>query len=235
MRPFTLSALAWALLAAGPASAEFAIANCTMAKGCTCRLSDMTLSDFEMVTQAKPPAGARDMTLVQVPGRDPYWTSADRTSINVLHGGSGQCDLQLFNDTAPEDGNWRITAGQPDLSACPMLKGKMPGVAGMSSEVRRITWNGRFHPSRISDLGGMVEWRKAGPRTWRGTMAGGKQGKSGAKVEHGMTLENPRRIRGWSLFEFNIDLPGEQQATLSAMGMPMQCRSYTPFTAQRVS
>lgn len=230
-----LLALALAWLPFAPAQAEFAIANCTMSKGCSCRLADLTVADFELITRTRAPAGARDMTLVQVPGTDPYWTSVDRTQINTTYGGMGQCDLQLFNSDGPEDGNWKITAGQPDLSACPMLQGKMPAGGLSESATRRIVWNGSFHPSRLTDAGPPVDWRKVGHNSWRGTLFNDQRGTSGAKVVHGMRLENPRLIRGWSLFEFNINLPAEQAAVLSSMGTPIQCRSYTPFVARRTS
>lgn len=235
MRTYGLLTLLFAASFAAPARAEFAIAECSISNGCSCRMADLTVADFELLTNTTAPDGARDMTLVHVPGSDPYWTSVDRTQINNTYGGTGQCDLQLFNSHGPEDGNWKVTAGQPDLSACPMLKGKMPVGGLMESATRHIEWEGSFHPSRLSDAGPPVDWRKVGRNSWRGTLFNDQRGTSGAKVVHGMTLENPRLIRGWSLFEFKIDLPAEEAAILSSMGMPMQCRSYTRFVARRTS
>lgn len=234
---FRLAALLVAIVFAAPAHAEFVIAKCAPSSGCTCRLADLTVADFVLLTGAPAPRGARDMTLVHVAGADPYWTGADRTDVNVTYGGSGQCDVQLFDATAPEDGNWAITADPPDLSACPMLQGKMPAGAALSGASRKIAWGGTFHPSRLSDAGGPpVDWRKVGGDSWRGTLFDEKRGSTAAaKVVHGMRLASPRLVRGWSLFEFHLDVPAEQAAAMRAMGVPMQCRSLTNFTARRTS
>lgn len=234
MRALMLVFIAWALVASTPARAEFVIAKCTVSGGCTCRLSDLSVDDLELITGERTPDGARDMTLVHVEGRDPYWTRADRTRINVLHGGAGQCDVQLFPPMTPEDGQWRIAAEPTDLSRCPMLRGKGLDTGGMQSATRNIQWGGSFHPSKLMDAGNApVQWRKTGDNSWQGVMADEKQGSSGARVVHGFTLVSPRLIRGYSLFDFKLDMPAQEAAILSSMGMPMQCRSYTPFVARR--
>lgn len=217
-----------------PARAEFVIAKCTMAGGCQCRLADLTIADMEMITGEKMPAGAKDMTMVTVPGRDPYWTRADRTEINIAYGGMGQCDVQLFDAMAPEDGRWTIQMGASDLSACPMLKGKTMNMGGLQSTTRNIQWGGSFHPSKLADAGNVSQrWSKVGENSWRGTMVDDQRAGGGASVIHGYTLVTPRLIRGYSLFTFNMDMPPEQAAIMASMGMPMNCRSYTPFTARK--
>lgn len=217
-----------------PARAEFVIAKCSMAGGCQCRLADLTIADMEMITGEKMPAGAKDMTMVTVPGRDPYWTRADRTEINVAYGGMGQCDVQLFDAMAPEDGNWTIQMAASDLSACPMLKGKTMNTGGITSATRNIQWGGSFHPSKLADAGNASQrWSKVGENSWRGTMVDDQRSGGGASVVQGYTLVTPRLIRGYSLFTFNIDMPPEQAAMMASMGMPMNCRSYTPFTARK--
>lgn len=231
--PLLLSAML-ACAAATPARAEFVIASCTQSAGCTCRLADLTVDDLALVTGEKPPAGARDMTLVHTPGRDPYWTSADRTEINVLHGGAGQCDVQLFAEMVPENGTWTLSAEQTNLERCPMLRGKALENAGLRSATRSIVWDGAFHPSKLIDAdAGSIRWKKIGDNRWRGTLFDEKRGgTSGATVQHEFTLVTPRLIQGLSSFDFNIDVPAEQAAIMASMGVPMQCSSRTPFTAR---
>src|SRR5690606_36031705 len=170
MRTYGLLTLLFAASFAAPARAELAIAECSISNGCSCRMADLTVADFELLTNTTAPDGARDMTLVHAPGSDPYWTSVDRTQVNNHHGGTGPSDLQPYNHHGPEDANWKVTAGQPDLSACPMLKGKMPVGGLMESATRHIEWEGSFHPSRLSDAGPPVDWRKVGRNSWRGTL-----------------------------------------------------------------
>lgn len=217
-----------------PARAEFAIANCSMSAGCQCRLADLTISDLELLTGKKTPQGAKDMTLVRVPGRDPYWTKMNRTEINSEYGGMGQCDLQLFDPLRPEDGNWVIEAHSTDISACPMLRGKNIDTGGLRSATRNIQWGGSFHPSKLTDAGNVQPvWSKVGANSWRGTLVDDQRSGGGASVVHGYTLVTPRLIRGYSLFTFKIDVPAQEAAILASMGMPMNCRSFTPFTAVR--
>ncbi|MFN3609261.1 MAG: hypothetical protein ACK4Y9_09370 [Hyphomonas sp.] len=217
-----------------PAHAEFVIAKCSIAAGCQCKLADVTVADMELITGEKAPKGAKDQTLVMVPGRDPYWTAGDRTEINVTYGGMGQCDVQLFDAMAPEDGNWTIQIAATDLSACPMLRGKGVDMGGLKSASRNIQWGGKFHPSKLADAGNVEQrWSKVGENSWRGTMMDDQRSGGGASVIHGYTLVNPRLIKGYSLFNFNIDMPSEEAAIMASMGMPMNCRSYTPFTARK--
>jgi hypothetical protein len=231
MFPRILVLLLIAVAAAGNARAEFVIARCGISDGCACSLSNLSIADFELVTGRSAPEGARDMTLVMVRGQDPYWTRADRTQINVVHGGTGQCDVQLFPPMLPVDGVWTIKAEATDLSACPLLRGKSIDTA-IGGGTRSIQWQGSFHPSKLMQAGGAnVRWAKMGENSWRGTLVNEQRGAaSGAKVVHGFTLVSPRLIRGWSLFDFKIDVPREQASAMAAMGVPMQCRSYTPFT-----
>ncbi|PKP82621.1 MAG: hypothetical protein CVT79_04035 [Alphaproteobacteria bacterium HGW-Alphaproteobacteria-18] len=228
---FGLAALFFLAL---PAQAEFVIAKCTMAGGCQCRLADLTIADMEMITGEKMPKGAKDQTMVMVPGRDPYWTAGDRTEINIAYGGMGQCDVQLFDAMAPEDGNWSIQMAATDLSACPMLRGKGVEMGTLKSTSRNIQWGGKFHPSKLADPGNVEQrWSKVGENSWRGTMMDDQHAGGGASVIHGYTLVNPRLIKGYSLFNFKIDMPPEEAAIMASMGMPMNCRSYTPFTARK--
>lgn len=234
MRIPILLSVVLACATATPVRAEFVIASCTQSAGCTCRLADLTVDDLALVTGERPPADARDMTLVHVPGRDPYWTATDRTQINVLHGGTGQCDVQLFADMVPEDGTWTLSAEKTDLARCPMLRGKALENAGLRSATRNIVWNGKFHPSNLIDAGGAsIRWESIGENRWRGTLFDEKRGgNSGATVQHEFTLVTPRLIRGLSSFDFNIDVPAEQAAMMASMGVPMQCSSRTPFIAR---
>ena len=213
------------------------IAMC-MEGGCSCHVPGTTLADVEMILGAPNPAGAADMTLV-IYENEYSWRSQTPAQIDASFGGPGSCPIQLEAPLIPEDGMWRVTAGATDISACPLfsLTGQaLP--AQMRGETREIRWGGWFRPDTLmSEADGLVNWTSTGGHSWRGVVMDERlsndSATTGASVVWQLTLVSPTEITGSSVFEYDISSAGADAAALAVL-QNMQCRTVTPFTAQKI-
>lgn len=223
------------LFAGGAAQAQFVqMATCSDG-GCTCSVTEHTYETISTQFQGPLPRDAQSMTLVLDDG-DLSWSNLSPSQIDRQYGGTGDCPLILANEFMPEDGLWRLASGGTDSSACPMLGGQ--GGAAINEDTRQISWNGAFHPDKLFAEGtGMIRWSETGRLSWRGVMVdeslSSMQGTSGASVIHSVRMVSPTEITGNSVFEYEISAPG-MDAAAAAVIAGMQCRTVTPFTAQKV-
>ncbi|MDH0367896.1 hypothetical protein [Brucella anthropi] len=213
------------------------IAMC-MEGGCSCHVPGTTVADVEIILGAPNPPGAADMTLV-VYENEYSWRSQTPAQIDASFGGKGECLVQLEAPLIPEDGMWRITTGATDASACPLFSLTGQAVPGqMSGETRQVSWGGWFSPSKLmSGAVGHVNWTFTGGHSWRGEFVDERLSNSsattGASVIWRMTLVSPTEITGSSVFEYDIS-SANADAAAQAILQNMQCRTVTPFTAQKV-
>jgi len=134
---------------------------------------------------------------------------------------------------------WRIAAGATDASACPLFSLTGQTVPGqMSGETRQIRWNGWFKPSTLmAEAAGLVSWTRAGGHSWRGVLVderlSGDGATTGASVVWQVTLVSPTEVTGVSVFEYDISSAGADAAALAIL-QNMQCRTVSPFTAQKI-
>jgi hypothetical protein len=239
MRKF-LSLTAIFAAMAGPAlpqsGQKIQIATCTNS-GCTCRVSNLTLDEIAATVPITIPPGAEDQILVRTPEGRLGWSDMAPADLDLLYGGPGNCPLQLFDEIAPQDGNWQIIAGATNAADCPILGGSV-GAPPMSSAVRQIYWQGSFHPDKLmTESAGMVRWSSTGPRSWRGVLADealtGNDGATAASVIWTMTLVSPTEVQGNSVFDYSItSFAGD--AVVDSIMAGLSCKTQTPFVARRV-
>jgi hypothetical protein len=241
MRSFLTSALFAFALAFGfaqPAQAQhLQIAMCGEG-GCLCHMTGKTIADFEMTMGVKAPRDAASLTLVTRAG-EYFWSNKTPAQIDAAHGGPGHCPVHLEMPLIPQDGQWRITVGTTDTTACPLFAMMGQSVPGqISGETREIKWGGSFSPDKLmAEARGMVTWSHSGNHNWRGVVVdkslSGQSGASGASVIWTLQLISPTEIKGSSTFDFDISATNADAAALAILNQ-MQCRTVTPFTARKV-
>ena len=240
MRRYLISAIAVLLAATCGAMAQtgqkIQIASCSES-GCSCRASNLTLDEVAATVPVNIPAGAEDMVLVRTPDGKLGWSAMAPADLDLLYGGQGSCPLQLFDELAPQDGVWRITAGATDASACPLLGGA-GGPPPMNGEARQINWGGSFHPDKLmSEAAGLVRWSSTGARSWRGVLAdeamSSSDGATAASVIWTLSLVSPTEVQGSSVFDYSIS-SNAGDAMVNAILGGMQCKTQTPFVARLV-
>lgn len=134
-----------------PASAQekAVVADCGQG-GCTCHLSAVTPEEASIVYGIDPPASG-DMTLVITDG-EAQWSATPRGDIDLVMGGDGQCELALFPEIVPEDGQWTGRVVAESVQGCPAaMEPTLRQMAATMVFTRRIDWGGEFHPDSLRD------------------------------------------------------------------------------------
>jgi hypothetical protein len=241
MRGFLTTAILALALGFGfaqPAQAQLLQVAMCGEGGCICHMTGHTIADFEMTIGVKAPANAASLTLVSR-GGDYFWSSKTPAQIDAAHGGPGNCPVHLEMPLIPQDGQWRVTVGTTDTSACPLFATMGQSVPSqISGETREIKWGGSFSPDKLMmDARGMVKWSHSGDHNWRGVVVdeslSGQTGASGASVIWTLQLVSPTEVTGTSTFDFDISANNADAAALAVLNQ-MQCRTVTPFTARKV-
>lgn len=221
-----LAATAW-LAHAPQASASgdrFMTAACTSGKGCACRLSQVSLGDWELVMGQNAPAGARDMVLVFPSRGKAFWTAHGPDQVNRTYGGRGQCPISLFPDEdIPADGIWEFDQGANDLSKCPLLtQGAVAGAlpvevgteTGPESGRMELRWGGKFDVRKYMHAMTHPNWHQVDARTWEYRAPQTGMIPAGApvsiRIEWRSTLKSSTRIEGRFHYVSRMDIPGAQ-------------------------
>lgn len=224
-----IAAMASLVLSAGAALAQgtqkVQLADCT-GSGCTCSVTNLTLTEVAAALPIEIPDGAEDMMLVRAPNGTMGWSTMAPADLDMLYGGQGNCPLQLFEDIVPRDGSWHITDVVTDTSQCPMVA--LAGMGGLESATTSVNWGGRFHPERLfPETRGMVRWSQTGHLSWRGVVVDEQAEGAFARVTFTARLISPTLIRGESRFAFNMHgIGGMNAATLAAGGGCLTVTSY---------
>ncbi|WP_151719225.1 hypothetical protein [Gemmobacter serpentinus] len=157
---FILAALPMAAKAEG----KMILASCAEGQGCSCRLSEITLSEAIVVLGLE--GGAGDV-VVEAPDGSLSLSTEHPDDLNRRYGGSGNCSITLFDPPVPQDGLWSFT--QRPLTtrgAClPQVKPMVDPMIAAMAAARRIVWGGSFHPDRfrLSEGGSPLVWHQTGP------------------------------------------------------------------------
>lgn len=159
--------LAAALLAAAPpacADEKIVAATCAEGRGCTCRLTEVTAREAALVLGIDTPAGA---TLLET-GTAPLALSPESPdALHRRHGGTGPCEIALFDPPRPRDGRWSLAPGPLSVrgNCLPQVRAGVEPMLAAMAETREIRWQGVFHPDRfrLAQGGPALAWHRLGP------------------------------------------------------------------------
>lgn len=224
-----LALSSWPVFAQTEQKVQFA--DCT-SSGCTCSVTNLSLTEVAATVPITIPDGANNMILVRKPDGALGWSGRTPAQIDSDFGGSGSCPLQLFDEFVPRDGTWSITEVATDLSRCPMVAmAGMEGMGGLDSTSASVNWGGRFHPEKLFPaMAGMVDWRQTGRLSWRGIVVDEKVEGASARVTFTARLISPTVVRGESRFAFNM--PGLTGVNPAIFQIGGGCRSVTTYVAR---
>lgn len=236
MKPVALlAALMVTGLAAAPARAESRVllAECGDA-GCTCRLTPLPLSEFELVTGVAPPPGAADMVLIDHKGTY-RWSASLPDAIDREMGGDGVCPIELFTLT-PLDGTWKSSVRVQDVQGClPQVAQMVPPLVDGTGDVKPIAWGGKFHPSRLAsgDAPDLIRWTERSPTAFDGTVPVPQSGVLKVTVTATATLTAPDRAEATMALRLAA-ADGADAGALAMLGMA-DCRVDAVYDFTRVA
>lgn len=158
-----LIALATAPMAAR-ADGKMILASCAEGQGCSCRLSEITLSEALVVLGLE--GGAGDV-IVEASDGSLSLSTEHPDDLNRHYGGQGNCIITLFDPPVPQDGLWSFTQRPVTTrgSCLPQVKPMADQMLAGMATTKQITWGGSFHPDRfrLSEGGSPLIWRQTGP------------------------------------------------------------------------
>ncbi|HQS45741.1 MAG: hypothetical protein B7Y12_04875 [Rhizobiales bacterium 24-66-13] len=212
---------------------ELMVARCAQG-GCRCALVDITQDDLAFLLGPDIPARAMRMTLVSVGGKT-YFSPRSADEVHRAAGGTGRCEVKLFEPMTPLDGMWRSSVRVSSMSGClPQVAEMVPPIIDDMGATVPVTWNGRFDPTKL-DGGGVtrvVEWTETAPGRFKGHINIPNTGM--LKVDIGLTstLLTPERATATMHLRIGAGA-GANAAALSALGMA-NCRTTAVYDFTRV-
>ncbi len=225
------------LMLATPAVAQtkVVLADCKPG-GCRCNLSDATGDVAAVAIGLDLPTGWENMVLVNDDGKY-FWSTASREDIDLIYGGDGQCDLELFAAIVPQDGLWVATAGAGSVGQCPAdLRAQLQPQLDSVAIPRRVTWGGRFDPDRLA-VGGTntaITWTEVRPDYFTGAaVTNGGMGSNAVvdiTVDFTATLISPTQMD--ATLALRVKAKGNNQAILAQLGMG-NCKIDVPLLFTR--
>lgn len=223
---FCLALSPWPAVAQADQKVQYA--DCT-SSGCTCRVTDLTLTEVAATVPINIPDGAENMILVRDPDGVLGWSDMAPADISLLYGGPRSCPMQESDAIVPRDGRWSISDVATDLSRCPMAA--MAGMGGIDSTSTNVAWGGRFHPEKLFPaMDGMVAWHQTGRQSWRGIVVDEEVEGASARVTFTARLVSPTVVRGESRFAFNM--PGLSGVNPMVLQVGGGCLSVTTYVAR---
>lgn len=140
--------------------------------GCSCLLTDLTEEEARITLGEDPPEGEGEAVLVGSEG-SLSWTRMSVEDLDLLYGGSGECELALFPAIIPADGTWLGTIGARTIGAnCPagveaMVNPQLDALA----RAAQMQWGGVFDPTKMSGTGpNNIQWEMVHENLFTGTM-----------------------------------------------------------------
>lgn len=209
------------LMAPMAAQAEEAIivADCTNT-GCTCHVSAISRAEIAELTGMPIPSDAAQQTLVMHAGEF-IWSKTPRDDLDLMMGGNGVCEIEVFAPITPLDGVWTGNVRVTDIEGCAPAVVEMvpPMVAGMS-QTQRIVWGGRFDPAKLATGGKspVVKWSKASSNYFTGTVPQTPNGVIEISVNATATLTAPDRAEATLRIRFD-PVSGSDAGTMGLIGM----------------
>lgn len=212
---------------------ELMVARCGQG-GCTCALVDISQDDLVFLLGPDIPAKATRMTLVSAGGRT-YFSPRTAEEVHRAAGGTGRCEVRLFEPTTPLDGMWQSSVRVHSMSGClPQVAEMVPPIVQDMGATVPVNWNGRFDPAKL-DGGGVtrvVEWTETAPGRFKGRINIPNNGM--LKVDIGLTstLLTPERATAAMHLRIGAD-EGANAAVLGTLGMA-NCRTTAVYDFTRV-
>lgn len=212
---------------------QLMVARCAPG-GCRCALVDISQEDLAFLLGPNIPAKATRMTLVSVGGKT-YLSPRSADEVHRAAGGTGRCEVRLFEPMLPLDGMWRSSVRVHSMSGClPQVVERVPPiVANMGASVP-VRWNGRFDPAKL-DGGGVtrvVEWTETAPGRFKGLISIPNNGMLKVAISLTATLLTPERATATMHLRIGAG-EGANAAALGSLGMA-NCRTTAVYDFTRV-
>lgn len=203
------------------ATAEEAIivADCNDG-GCTCHVSAISREEIEQISGVPTPADAAQQTLV-IHNGEFIWSKTPRDDLDLMMGGNGVCEIEVFAPITPLDGTWTGNVRVTDIQGCaPAVAEMVPSMVDGMSQTQRIVWGGAFDPAKLATGGKspVVKWTKASSNFFTGTVLQQPNGVLNVSVDATATLTAPERAEATLTIRFD-PVSGSNAASLDLIGM----------------
>lgn len=154
-------------ISAQPTGEKLIVAKCD-GGGCVCTLTSLTAEDLAFLLGPDIPPNAVSMTYVSSGGKS-YLSPLSPDEVHQAAGGSGRCEIVLFDPIQPMDGAWTGTVRVQTVTGCPPQVDEMvrPLVADMVMQ-SRIAWGGRYDPAKFGVGDMLVRWSEQSPGQFAG-------------------------------------------------------------------
>lgn len=220
---FTIAALAALLPFAALAQEKAVVARCGD-DGCSCLLSSVTADEAAVVYGLDAPPKP-DSVLVVPESGTPEWSVISADEVDLLYGGDGVCELQMFDEILPKDGMWKGTVKAEVIKGCPaaMVPSLKTATQAMAN-TRDIDWNGMFHPDKLRDPTAgerAFDWDRKAPGVWAGTGRFNRDsGPLGLEMQSLAMVQTPEHITATMTIAVGLDAADAQaKAILKASGL----------------
>lgn len=212
---------------------ELMVARCGQG-GCTCALVDISQDDLAFLLGSDIPADATRMTLVSTGGKT-YFSPRNADEVHRAAGGTGRCEVRLFEPMVPLDGLWQSSVRVSSMSGClPQVAQMAPPIVDDMGATVPLTWNGRFHPECLS--GGasapIVQWTEMAPGRFKGRLDIPSNGILDVSADLTSTLVTPERATATMQLRIGA-AKGANAAILAAAGMA-NCRTLAVYDFRRL-
>lgn len=182
------------------------VATCRQGEGCHCYQSAHSLATLATQTDVTPPPGIDAPILVST-GDRLYWSAESSHAVDLVYGGDGLCDPQVFPEAEtglPRNGDWAMTITGHSLSGCPdQVAAAIGGDIGIGrTERRAITWPRPFSMAPLTaDNPAAGPWINQGGGLWSTEVlnTGGAMG-ANARVTMTARILSPVEIAVTSVF-----------------------------------
>ncbi|MCW1931776.1 hypothetical protein [Pararhodobacter zhoushanensis] len=191
-------------------AAGLIVATCRTGEGCHCYQSNHSLATLETQTDIAPPEGLVNPILVRT-GDGVFWTGESGHAIDLLYGGDGLCDPQVFpaEETGlPRNGPWTMTITGNSLSGCPaQVASAIAGAIDLGgSERRSIVWPRPFSMAPLTaDNPAAGPWIDQGGGVWHNEVfsVNGALGRN-AQVSMTARIVSPVEIALTQVFSMDV-------------------------------
>ena len=162
-----------ALAARAEEMSQTTIVDCTAGAGCRCALPGVTANEIAIVLgeEAANPDAAKMILLSDALGS--RWSHLTPDQADASYGGDGICPIEVFPPRVPRDGLWSGKVRTSTITGCPPQFDQMlPAMVGGIELSKHIAWDGRFHPSLLSDdpAHQPVTWEELSPEVYSGRL-----------------------------------------------------------------
>lgn len=229
----SLSLLPSLALAQQGGGEKLVVAKCSAGQGCRCALSDFDLETVSFLTGQDLPPEAVKGTYVMMDGAA-HLSPLSPDEVHRQAGGTGRCEMALFDPVLPRDGLWQGTVRVQSMQGChPMVAEMVPAIAAGMEMRQQIDWDGRFHPQKLAagETGDVVDWREQGPGSFTGRLRVPQNDM--LTITSGLTARLVTPDRATATLRLRLAAQGGNKAVMEAAGMA-DCRSFAVYDFRRI-